>query len=87
MIALRVNYSGAGVLTVRNDEVPDVLLALASGDYAVRVSVMKFGIDPGKKVLTFNDDDLEPDTTLISENGELTCLAEIDPDGKLTQAS
>ena len=81
-LSLWVNHVKAGSITLRNEAVPGVLLALAIGELVLRKAIGLFG-NVGEVSLHFMDDDLEPDTPLISEYGELTCLAEIDPTGEL----
>lgn len=73
-LTLWINHGSAGSLTVRNDELASVLLALASDDVALQISVSSAG------GTMFKEDGLSTDTILISEDGELTCLSNIVPD-------
>ena len=73
-LALWVNHAKAGDITLRNEEVPAVLLALRRNESAVT----QCGAAAGGTQLYFDDDNLEPDTQLISEYGDLTCLGNLE---------
>jgi hypothetical protein len=73
-LSLWVNHAKAGDITLRNDEVSAVIAVLKRDEPAVT----KHGIGNGETRLDFMDDDVEDDTLLISEYGELTTLEEID---------
>ncbi len=72
-MSLWVNHAKTGELTLRQDEVKDVLLALARGSSAVR----QFGTADGATQIEYYDDDVEDDTILISQYGELTSVESI----------
>lgn len=73
-LSLWVNCAKTGIITLRNEEVKDVILALAR----VKCAVSCTGIGAGKMQLNYEDDDVELETQLINEYGELTTLAEVE---------
>lgn len=73
-LALWVNHARAGHLTLRNEEVA-VLLGLRRDESACT----RHAGHPD--YLSYNDDDLELDTVLISESGELTTLQILKDEG------
>lgn len=76
-IGIWVNHSKAGVIVVRNEEVKDALLVFRRSV----LSVFQSGIEGGHTILDYEDDDVEDDTQLISEYGELTTVAELKAKG------
>ena len=76
-IGIWVNHAKAGVIVVRNEEVADVLMAFRRSVSAVAQS----GIEGGHTVLDYDDDDVEDDTPLISDCGELTTVVELKAKG------
>jgi hypothetical protein len=72
-ISLWVNHAKAGDIVLRNEEVPGVLLCLIRDSEAVR----RVGIGGGKTELYYKDDDVEPQTCLISECGEITSVSDL----------
>ena len=72
-LTLKVNHRIVGYLALRNDEVPEALITLSRDNAAVS----RHAAGAGKTYLKFYEDCIEQNTTLISEYGELTCLAEM----------
>ena|SRR5438132_2710233 len=68
-LSIWVNHAKAGVIVLRNEEVKDFLLAIVRDVPAAIRSAIGDGLSELKSL----DDELAPDTFLVSEHGEITC--------------
>ena len=76
-LSLWVNHAKTGDITLRNEELKDVLRVFCREEPAV----IQRGLTGGEVQLAYEDDNVEPDTILVSEYGEITCVAQLQPEG------
>lgn len=72
ILGIWVNHAKAGEITLRNEEVSDVLRVMRADSLAITRFARHdgYGYD-------FCDDDVEIDTPLVSESGEIVTLADL----------
>ena len=74
-LSLWVNHAKTGDITLRNEELKAVLRVFCREVPAV----IRRGLTGGEVQLDYEDDNVEPDTMLVSEYGEITCVAQLQP--------